>query len=178
MKTLAAFFNSALIVTVLYGVPVMADGEHKNGHHHSGNAIGEPGDKTKINRVIHVDMTDAMRFIPAQISVKQGETIRFVIKNSGKVKHEFVLGTEADLKEHYQVMLKYPNMEHADDNMISVTPGQTGDVIWRFSASGTVNFACLQPGHYDAGMKGLIAVAGKSITPAPHAHDAHDDHKH
>lgn len=63
-------------------------------------------------------------------------------------------------------MKKFTGMEHAEDNMVSVAPGQSGDVIWQFTRSGKVLFACLQPGHYDAGMKGFVAVDGKKIKPA------------
>jgi uncharacterized cupredoxin-like copper-binding protein len=103
-----------------------------------------------------------MRFTSADIAVKQGETIRFVVQNSGKVKHEMVLGTEKELKEHYEEMKKNPEMEHADDNQVTVQPGKTGEIIWQFTKTGKVNFACLQVGHFDAGMKGVVMVGGKS----------------
>jgi uncharacterized cupredoxin-like copper-binding protein len=112
-----------------------------------------------VNRTVNVDMTDAMRFSPASIAVKQGETVRFVIKNSGQLKHEFVLGTEKELKDHYELMKKFPEMEHSDPNQVTVAAGKTGEVIWQFTRAGKVDFACLQPGHYDAGMKGMVNVA-------------------
>lgn len=169
----------ALAMLASYSAVTLAGGahpgEHKQSEHsHDEGAIGQAGVASKVNRTVNVDMTDAMRFVPEQVSVKQGETIRFVVKNAGKVKHEFVLGTEAELKEHYQVMLKFPEMEHADANMVTVAPGQTGEVIWQFTKAGKVDFGCLQPGHYDAGMKGAVAVAGK----APKQADGHTDHKH
>ena len=111
-------------------------------------------------------MTDDMRFSPTEVMVQKGETIRFTVHNSGKLKHEFVLGTEKALKEHAELMKKFPGMEHAEDNMVSVAPGQSGDVIWQFTQSGKVLFACLQPGHYDAGMKGFVAVDRKKLKPA------------
>ncbi|MOA27024.1 Copper binding protein, plastocyanin/azurin family [compost metagenome] len=104
-------------------------------------------------------MSDNMRFSAPLITVKQGETIRFVVKNLGKVKHEFSLGTEQELLEHYEVMKKFPDMEHDEPSKVSLAPGGKGEVIWHFSKAGTVNFACLHPGHYDAGMKGRIKVA-------------------
>jgi plastocyanin len=125
-------------------------------------------------------MNDRMRFVPAGVTVKQGETIRFVVKNSGQLKHEFVLGTDKYLKEHYEEMKKFPEMEHDDPNMVSLAPGKTGDVIWRFTKAGRVDFACLQPGHYEAGMKGAVKVAAvrgaggagspwpRPRSPAPH----------
>jgi len=104
-------------------------------------------------------MTDAMTFEPAEVSVHKGETLHFVVHNGGKLRHEFVLGTEKALKEHAELMKKFPTMEHEEPNMASVQPGQTGHVIWKFTTSGKVPFACLQPGHFDAGMKGMVSVA-------------------
>lgn len=129
---------------------------------HGSKAIGEPGKAAQATRTVEVDMTDNMRFTPAEITVQQGETVRFVVKNSGAIKHELVLGSPAELAEHYSMMMKMPGMEHADDNMVSVAPGKTGEVVWRFTQAGKVDFACLQPGHYDAGMKGLVKIAQKA----------------
>ena len=120
---------------------------------------GKPGKANKQTRTIKVDMTDAMRFTPANIEVQQNETVRFLITNSGKIKHEMVLGTEKELKEHYEVMKKNPEMEHDDPNMVTLAPGKSGEVVWQFTKAGKVDFACLQPGHYDAGMKGEVKVA-------------------
>jgi uncharacterized cupredoxin-like copper-binding protein len=134
-----------------------AAGSHGGGH--DAQVVGKPGVASKVTRTIEVDMSDTMRFTPANIKAKQGETIRFVVKNSGQLSHEFVLGTAKDLKAHYEVMKKNPEMEHADDNMLTVKPGQTSEILWQFTKAGTVDFACLHPGHYDAGMKGKIAVS-------------------
>jgi uncharacterized cupredoxin-like copper-binding protein/Cu/Ag efflux protein CusF len=134
---------------------------HAAGQGHAGDdTIGVPGQAAKVTRTVNVDMTDTMRFIPDSITAKQGETIRFVVKNSGKLKHEFVLGTQKELKEHYEQMKKFPEMEHADPNMVTVAAGKTGEVVWQFTKSGKIDFACLQPGHYEAGMKGFVTVAG------------------
>ncbi|MFX8090437.1 cupredoxin domain-containing protein, partial [Acinetobacter baumannii] len=87
-----------------------------DGHAHShgdSDAIGVAGKAAKVTRTVNVDMTDNMRFTPSSLDVKQGETVRFVVKNSGGVKHEFVLGTQAELKEHYELMKKFPEMEHS-----------------------------------------------------------------
>ncbi|MBK6387570.1 MAG: cupredoxin family protein [Rhodoferax sp.] len=137
----------------------VASGNHAGGHDES--PIGQPGVAANVTRTIEVDAADSMRFTPSDVAVKKGETIRFVIKNSGKVPHEFSLGTEKELKEHYEVMKKFPNMEHEEANKISLKPGKQGEVIWRFTKAGAVNFACLHVGHYDAGMKGLVKVAAK-----------------
>ena len=133
-----------------------AAGSHAGGH--GTQAIGKPGVAAKVTRTITIDMTDAMRFTPSAVKVRRGETIRFVVTNSGQLKHEFNLGTEADLKAHYAQMLKFPEMEHDEPNLVSLAPGKTGEVIWQFTKAGTVHFACLHPGHYEAGMKGTVAV--------------------
>jgi uncharacterized cupredoxin-like copper-binding protein len=108
-------------------------------------------------------MSDDMRFSPAEISVRQGETVHFNMYNNGKLRHEFVLGTEKALKQHAELMKKFPAMEHAQSNRVTVQPGQAGEVVWQFTKTGKILFACLQPGHYDAGMKGAVSVgAGKA----------------
>ena len=142
----------------LLAVAAMAAGNHAG--HHDDESIGKPGVEAEVTRTVTIDMSDAMRFNPAGISVKRGQTVRFVVKNSGKLKHELVLGTAKELLKHSEVMKKYPEMEHADANMVTVQPGATGEVIWQFTKAGKVDFACLQPGHYDAGMKGRVTVAG------------------
>jgi uncharacterized cupredoxin-like copper-binding protein len=121
-------------------------------------ALGKPGDPGKVTRSVEVEMNDAMRFQPDSIRVKQGETIRFVVRNSGKVKHEMVLGTIKELKAHAEMMRKFPEMEHADPNQVSVEPGRTGELVWQFTKAGTFDFACLVPGHFEAGMVGKVRV--------------------
>ncbi|MBX9793181.1 MAG: cupredoxin family protein [Burkholderiaceae bacterium] len=154
----------------------LAGGDHAGGHGHDDEAIGKPGVAAKATRTVQIDMTDTMRFSPASVSVKQGETVRFVVKNSGQVKHEMVLGTEKELREHYEVMKKNPEMEHADENMVTVAPGKAGEIVWQFTKAGKIDFACLQPGHYDAGMKGAVTVAA-AMGAATKA-GGHGDHKH
>ena len=70
----------------------------------------------------------------------------------------FVMGSLAELKEHAKIMTKFPEMEHDDPNAISVEPGKTGELVWRFTKAGKFDFACLVPGHFEAGMQGKIAV--------------------
>ncbi|MEJ8852404.1 cupredoxin family protein [Variovorax rhizosphaerae] len=151
--------SALLALALLASSSAFATGDHAGGHGHEADAnIGKPGVATKATRTVNVDMSDTMRFTPADISVKQNETVRFLIRNSGALKHELVLGTEKELKEHYEVMKKNPEMEHADPNMVTLAPGKSGEIVWQFTKAGKVDFACLQPGHYDAGMKGAVNV--------------------
>jgi uncharacterized cupredoxin-like copper-binding protein len=141
----------------------LAGGNHAGGHSHGDDetAIGKPGIAAKAARTITVTMSDNMRYTPSNIQVKQGETVRFIVKNVGQIKHELSLGTQKELLEHLEQMKKFPDMEHDEPSKITLAPGKQGDIIWQFTKSGTVNFACLMPGHYEAGMKGTIRVGNK-----------------
>jgi uncharacterized cupredoxin-like copper-binding protein len=154
----------AALSMVLVSSFASASGNHAGGHGEA-DSIGQPGKTENINRTVTITMLDTMRYSPASVSVKQGETIKFIVKNSGKIKHEMVLGTAKELKEHYELMKKNPEMEHADENMVTVPPGESGEIIWQFTKAGKIDFACLIPGHYDAGMKGMVKVkSGKKKT--------------
>ena len=151
--------HAAIAGWVVASGTAWAAGTHAGGHGPDEAVIGKPGVAANATRTVQIDMSDAMRFTPSKLKVKQGETVRFVVRNSGQIKHEMVLGTDKDLAEHYEVMKKNPEMEHADENMVTVAPGKTGEVVWQFTQAGNVSFACLQPGHYDAGMKGAVRVS-------------------
>jgi uncharacterized cupredoxin-like copper-binding protein len=87
-----------------------------------------------------------------------GETVRLVAVNGGKVLHEIVIGTPQELKAHAEMMKKHPGMEHDEPYMAHVDPGQKGAIVWTFNRAGTFEFACLIPGHFEAGMIGRITV--------------------
>jgi len=120
--------------------------------------FGREGDPRKATRTVRVDMSDKMRFSPASLTIKQGDTVKFVVKNSGKVMHEMVLGSMKVLKEHAELMKKHPGMEHDEPYMAHVAPGKTETMVWQFTKAGEFNFGCLVPGHFEAGMVGKITV--------------------
>lgn len=120
--------------------------------------FGQEGDPKKVTRTIKVDMADSMRFTPGDLTVKRGETVKFVVHNGGQVLHEMVLGTKKAIAEHAELMKKFPEMEHADANMAHVKPGKSGEIVWQFTKAGEFQFACLQPGHFEAGMVGKLTV--------------------
>ena len=124
----------------------------------SPSAAGRPGNAARASRTVQVSMNDNMRFTPATIAVKRGETVRFEVKNEGKLRHELVLGTEKEFKAHAEEMKKMPGMAHEEPNAVSVEPGKTGTLVWEFTRAGTFDFACLEPGHFEAGMKGKLGV--------------------
>ena len=119
---------------------------------------GIAGDAKAAKRIISVSMGDNMRFTPDAISIKQGETIRFVVKNDGKQMHEMVIGTKKELDEHAALMVKFPTMEHDEPHMAHVSVGKSQNLVWTFNRAGSFYFACLIVGHYQAGMVGKITV--------------------
>lgn len=122
------------------------------------HAFGRQGDPKKSSRTIVIDMSDNMRFTPDQLTVKQGETIRFIVKNRGKMLHEMVIGTMEELKAHHAMMQKHPGMEHEAPYSVHVSAGKKGTIVWQFTQPGEFYFACLLPGHLEAGMIGKINV--------------------
>lgn len=121
-------------------------------------AFGREGDPKKVTRTITVDMTDNMRFTPDVLTVKRGETVRLKVANKGQLLHELVLGTPAEIQKHSEAMKKHPGMEHDEPSMVHVAAGKTADLVWQFTKPGEFQFACLLPGHFEAGMSGKVVV--------------------
>ena len=119
---------------------------------------GIAGDAKAVKRTVDIRMTDDMKLSPNHLDVRQGETLRLRALNQGKVMHEIVLGTGADLQAHADMMKKHPGMEHDEPYMAHVPPGQRGDIVWTFNRAGDFEFACLIAGHFEAGMRGTIRV--------------------
>jgi uncharacterized cupredoxin-like copper-binding protein len=134
------------------------------GHAHASFSAGTPGDPKKPFRVIEMTATEGngtMAFDPAKIVVEQGEQIKFVIKNAGELDHEFMLESFEANKKHAIEMLKNPEMEHDDPNGKRIVSRKQAEIVWKFSKLGTFEYACLIPGHYDAGMRGVVEVVAK-----------------
>lgn len=157
MKTL--LLSTTLALTL--GSAAFAAGTHAGGHGHDMMAIGAPADGD-ADRTIQVTMREtedgAMVFEPAQLDFTAGETVRIVVTNAGELDHEFVMDSPDKNIEHKALMEKFPEMEHDDPNAVRLEPGATGEILWTFANKGTFEFACLIPGHYDAGMHGPITV--------------------
>ena len=161
MRTLTALALSALLATPV----ARAHGDED----HATKAApvvkeqkpwGITGDP-KHARTIEITMGDDMRFTPGRIEVRQGDTVRFVVRNGGKMLHEMVIGTEAELARHAELMRKFPTMVHDEPFIAHVQPAARGELVWNFNRPGTFQFACLVAGHFEAGMKGTIVVLAK-----------------
>jgi uncharacterized cupredoxin-like copper-binding protein len=144
-------------------------GAHEHGGEHGPSAAGQPGDESQVDRTVEVTAYDSMSYKPDSLTVKPGETIRFVVTNAGKIRHEFVIGTPEEQREHEQMMQQMPNMVHEDPGSATLEPGETQGLVWQFSNPGVIEFACHVPGHYPAGMVGKVQVgtAGTSGEDQP-----------
>ena len=152
-----------LIFTIIMPTLVIASGTHKHSHDAESFSVGEPG-KGKPDRQIKVSMLDTMRFVfePELKSLKQGETIEFVVTNDGAIQHEFSIGNAEDQVKHAEMMRKMPDMVHQDPNTVSLASGETARLSWQFMGDDTVVFACNIPGHFEAGMKHVLPITAAS----------------
>ena len=145
--------------------PASGHGERGHGSHANAKPVyGEPGDPKKRSREIVVVMKEAdgrMLFVPNVITVARGEQVRFRLSNEGVLDHEFLLGTAAEIEEHADMMKAMPDMAHDEPNGRRVATKASGDLVWRFTKAGEFKFACLIPGHFEAGMIGRISVTAK-----------------
>ena len=124
-------------------------------------SAGEPGDPKKPSRSVQVTMREVdgkMTYLPERIEVKRGEQIRFLLRNSGQLDHEFLLATTIENVKHAEEMKKNPEMEHDEPNGKRVAPSKADQIGWRFSKPGQFEYGCLIPGHREAGMIGTIVV--------------------
>jgi len=151
------------IAGVAAGLAIAAAATGAWAHGESGEALpfGRAGVASKATRTIAVSMGDAMRFDPSEIHVRTGETVRIVVRNDGKLRHEFVLGTMDELREHAAMMRRMPEMEHHDAHMATVEPGASATILWQFAKPGTFHYGCLEPGHLEAGMSGTVIVGAR-----------------
>jgi uncharacterized cupredoxin-like copper-binding protein len=156
-------FVTRTIVLALFSSTLMAGGTHSHGHDNMKFSVGEPG-KGSPDRSISVSMRDTMRFIfePRLGDLRHGETIEFKVRNDGQIQHEFSIGNTEDQIKHAIMMQKMPDMKHSDSNTVSLAPGESATLSWKFMGKDTVVFACNIPGHFEAGMKHALAIKGNS----------------
>lgn len=178
-KIFVAAATAALTASLAFSGALAGAGEKGHGHGHGGHghstnaAVGAPGDAAQARRTMRITMTEN-RYSPKSITVMKGETVRFIVTNKGEFVHEFNIGTAEMHKAHRGEMMammesgaltpdridhsKMGGMKHDDPNSVLLEPGQKGEVVWKFGASGEIQFACNVPGHYEDGMHGRVKV--------------------
>jgi uncharacterized cupredoxin-like copper-binding protein len=158
-RSMLAVLFGATCLALLPVAGLLAEVSAHEAHEHF--AAGEPGNPQRPFRVVKVSMLEdgkKMLFEPSVVEVRLGEQIRFEIFNEGSWNHEFVLATEAANRKHAELMKKFPDMEHADPNALRLAPFASGAILWKFTKRGRFEFACLIPGHLQAGMRGAVIV--------------------
>ena len=135
----------------------------------AGLDFGHAAKASQATRTVKITLAD-MSFTPNALEVKAGETVRFELANTGAVVHEFTLGDAALQASHQKEMLAMAAMGHDQDthgamagmhhdaNSITLKPGESGELTWTFTRATALEFACNEPGHYQAGMVGQLKV--------------------
>lgn len=164
-------------VLALSSAIALASGSHDGGHDNN-SAVGASGNAADVTRTIEVKMHDNY-YEPESISVKEGETVRFKIVNTGELVHEFNIGTaemHAEHQEEMMMMMEHgvleadkinrdmmkmdmgngKTMEHNDPNSALLEPKESAEIIWKFADAAKLEFACNVPGHYASGMMGEV----------------------
>lgn len=119
---------------------------------------GSPTDQGP--RTVQVEMTDELRFEPAEFTFQAGDTVRFEVTNAGQIVHEFLIGDEAAQDEFEMEMSEGDGMAHDTDAGVSVEPGESETFEYTFAEAGELLAGCHEPGHYGGGMKATITVEG------------------
>ena len=136
--------------------------------------IGEKGKPSEVTRTITIKMHDNY-YEPAEINVKKDETIKFIVINVGELVHEFNIATkEMHIKHQPEMMMmveneillsdkvdkekmkqmakKNPSIGHSHSNSVLLSPGEKGELVWKFNNKAKIEAACNVPGHYEIGM--------------------------
>ena len=168
-----------LLLVFLISTETFAAGEGGHGHGKSEN-IGRPGEKSEATKIVKIAMFDNY-FQPKSLQLKEGETVKFIVKNHGEFVHEFNIATKDMHKSHGPEMLmmvehgvieadkinwdaaksmqkKVGHGLHDEPNSVLLEPGETGEIVWTFPTHAALEFACNVPGHYESGMVGKIKL--------------------
>ena len=142
-------------------LPGAGGDDHDHDHAHAPSQAATSA--TAAVRELRIEMDDTMRFSPSVLTVVAGEPVKLVVVNRGKLTHELVIGTAAELAHHQREMKSAGAAHHHHaDGAISVDAGQSREVVRVFDKSGELGIACFEPGHYEAGMKGTLTVSPRS----------------
>jgi uncharacterized cupredoxin-like copper-binding protein len=123
-------------------------------------------DSAGAARRIEIAMVD-IAFEPSSLTVTEGDEVELLFTNDGKVRHEAYVGTPDDQVDHAEEMAAEGedsggHDDHGggsdDKNKITVEPGKSGELTYRFDKAGSYEIGCHEPGHYDAGMKITVVV--------------------
>jgi len=161
MKSVLIYGSVSLVLVIaasLYALSYFNQhGDDSHSHDHATPAqVLAPAMKK-----VRIEVDDTMRFAPATWEAQAGEPIRIILVNKGKVDHELVIGSEKEIMAHAKEMASPSAKGHHHTNEIAAKPGQQAEFVWTFKKPGQYAMACFEPGHYEAGMKGIINVVAQ-----------------
>ena len=119
----------------------------------AGSAAGDGPDRTVVVTMHH------SRFEPALVRVGPGERVRFLLRNTDPIDHEFILGDDDVQRRHEAGRQRQHHGEVPGER--SVAAGQEAATTYVFPAGldgRALQFACHLPGHYAYGMHGTVRV--------------------
>ena len=159
----------AMLLSGSFSSIALAGGSHGDDDH-EGSPVGQLAMASQATKTIRVSAMDTMRYkFSPQLDLQEGDIVRFVISNEGKISHEFSIGDKKEQKAHREMMRKMPGMVHADGNTITIKQGETSELTWQFKGDKEVIFACNIPGHFEAGMFAKVKIAShKEVSPHKH----------
>lgn len=143
-------------LVALAASPALAHDHHA--HASPAGVAGSPREATRTVEIVMTDAGDRMVFAPSALQVRRGVTVRLLVRNEGSADHEIVIGTRQENDAHAAMMAEMPDMRHDDANALRLGPGGKGELVWKFTSAGTIDFSCLIPGHREAGMTGTVSV--------------------
>ncbi len=124
----------------------------------SAGSLSPAGTASPAVQKVEVKLTDALKMEPAEMTVKAGQPVTFVVTNSGAIQHEFYLGDESAQNKHENEMMSGGGMAMDEPDGIVLKPGETKELTHTFPMAGAFVGACHETGHYAQGMKAMITV--------------------
>ncbi|MFC1236709.1 cupredoxin family protein [Vibrio sp. F74] len=128
--------------------------DHSNGMEMEGiSDVGMPAMGSKPTKVVHVILSDDMKItFKKDVDIDTNDVVQFVIMNTGKIEHEFTIGSATEQIEHREMMKSMGSHAHDSANAVTVKPGKAKQLLWHFHGDKNVELACNIPGHAEAGM--------------------------
>lgn len=121
--------------------------------------VGMPAKGAKPNKVVHVILSDDMRIkFKKPVKIESNDVVQFVVINTGKIEHEFTIGSMAEQMKHREMMKSMSSHAHDSGSSITVKPGKAKQLLWHFHGDKNVELACNIPGHAEAGMVKAIKL--------------------
>ncbi|TKF99550.1 cupredoxin family protein [Vibrio sp. F13] len=115
--------------------------------------VGMPATGAKPDKVVHVLLSDDMKItFKNKVDIEPNDVVQFVVMNTGKIDHEFSIGSASEQLEHREMMKNTGNHAHDSGSTVTVKPGKAKQLLWHFHGDNNVELACNIPGHAEAGM--------------------------